>query len=74
MKKRTHLTKYEEKTLETLRAFRAERDISPTLRELASVSGLPLGTVQACVKKLEDFGKVTHIKGSLRTLRPVEGV
>ncbi len=59
-----------ERLLSALRDFREEHEVSPTLRELAKLCGFSYPTAFRVVRLLCAKGKIRHIPGRCRTMRP----
>lgn len=68
------MTPAEQRVYDAIRQHLAEHQYTPSLREIAVLSGLAsIGTVQKHLTKLREKGYVDWVEGKKRTLRIVNG-
>lgn len=68
MDRRAIAAEKREKVLGTLKQFSAEKGYSPTLDELAELSGIPKGTVAYHVRCLAEQGRIKRVDGKHRSI------
>lgn len=62
------MTHAQQKVYDALVKFRGENGLSPSLRELAELCGITVGTIQGHLERIQREGKIKWQKGRARTL------